>query len=116
MQSSPPPHPGAEYGVEERDARRLPGQGITIRIFPTYMFLLFLFREASSSSPRSVPLICRENRDTLLWVPRGCRSDSGHRTPAAWTPSLAELPDHAVSFSWFAGKKQSNTSGILAGR
>lgn len=38
----------------------------TIGIFPTYMFLLFLFREASSSSARSVPLICRENRDTML--------------------------------------------------
>lgn len=49
----------------------------TIRIIPTYMFLLFLFREASSHSVRSVPLICRENRDTVL------SGYSGHKAPAA---------------------------------
>lgn len=49
----------------------------TIRIIPTYMFLLFLFREASSHSVRSVPLICRENRDTVL------SGYPGHKAPAA---------------------------------
>lgn len=78
--------------------------GMTIRIFPTYMFLLFLFREASSSLPRSVPLICRENRYDAVWVSRSCHPNPGHRAPVAGkqprepsAPRLAEIPGQAGS-------------------
>lgn len=86
----------------------------TIRIFPTYMFLLFLFLEASSSSARSVPLICRENRDAMS---SGCpgaaaqAQDTGLQQPASSpvsprAPSLTELPDQAVGFFLVCGETQ----------
>lgn len=71
----------------------------TTRIFPTYMFLLFLFREASSSSARSVPLICGENRDNnVVWVSRGCCPSTEHRAPAACKEPAdpqSSIPDRA---------------------
>lgn len=78
-----------------------------IRIFPTYMFLLFLFREASSSSPRSVPLICRENRDTVLCADPGAAAQTQgtglQQRVHPWQSSQIML----AASSWFAWKKHS---------
>lgn len=86
----------------------------TTRIFPTYMFLLFLFREASSSSARSVPLICGENTDTMLSGYPGAAAqvqNTGLQQPASSlllpsAPSMTELPDQAVGFFLVCGEKQ----------
>jgi hypothetical protein len=84
-------------GVEEKECQE------TIRIVPTYMFLLFLFREASSHSVRSVPLICRENRDTML------SGYPGHKAPAAACKQPSD-PQCAIS-----GRAPRSSSRLLPG-